>query len=226
MGFPIFAPIYDPATTLRITGPVSFEAESLEHVMQTQLLHRFWPIRAGELSSDIQFNQIQETTLDLGGGLTVTTKFLNHTVMCLGYRFEYKGQSVVTVFDHEPFRNLFNPGSGDSVDRSADEQSAKEGALAAEEENKKIANFMQNADIVIQDTQYSQEEYSTHVGWGHSSYDHALGIASGANVKKLIFFHHEPTHCDKQLKQIEKYYRRKAPIKTIMAKEGMTVEIK
>jgi phosphoribosyl 1,2-cyclic phosphodiesterase len=223
MGFPSFAPIYIPGSTLRMTGPVSFEAESLEDIMRTQLLHRFWPVRAGELSSHIQFNQIQETTLDLGGGLTVTSKFLNHTVMCLGYRFDYKGRSVVTVFDHEPYRNLFNPSSAEG---GADEQAAKEGALAAEEENKKILDFIRDADLVIQDTQYSQEEYSTHVGWGHSSFDHALNIASGANVKQMVFFHHEPTHSDRQLKEIEKFYKKKSPIKIIMAKEGMTLEIK
>jgi len=221
MGFPMFTPVYDPGTTLRITGPLSFE-DSLENIIKDQLSYRYWPVRAGELAARMEFNQIKETTLDLGGGLTVVSKFLNHPVLCLGYRFNYNGKSIAAVFDHEPFQNLFC-NNQDKAD--FDEKEEREGELAAIEENEKIIRFISGADIVIHDAQYSQDEYSRHIGWGHTSYDYAVKSALSANVKKLVFFHHDPLHNDRQLKQIEKSYAKEKSLKIAMAKEGLLLQV-
>jgi len=220
MGFPIFSPVYFPETTLRISAPVSFENDSLKTIIENQLSYRHWPIRAGELSARIEYAQIGETSLDLGGGLTVATKYLNHPILCLGYRFNYNGKSIAAVYDHEPYRNLF---SAETCRENFNEKEAKEGEAAAAEENEKVIKFLKDADIIIHDAQYSQEEYSTHIGWGHSSYEQAIKSAVSANAKKVVFFHHDPTRTDKQLKKLEKSYA-KTPVKTFMAREGITLQ--
>jgi ribonuclease BN (tRNA processing enzyme) len=221
MGFPMFAPIYTPGTVLRINGPVSFENETLETIIKTQLSYRYWPVRIDEAATKIDFIQLKETTLDLGGGLSVTSKFLNHPGLCLGYRFDYQGKSIAAVFDHEPYYNIFH---GDPSKKDYDENAAKEGKLVTDEENEKLVRFIRGADIVIHDTQYTNEEYPTHIGWGHACHDHAVDYAVKADVKKLVFFHYDPVHTDKQLKQIEKKYAKKSPVKVMMSKEGMTLE--
>jgi len=219
MGFPMFTPVYIRNTELRITGPVSFENDDLKATIENQFSYKYWPVRAGELAANIEYTQIKETTLDLGGGLTVTSKFLNHPVLCLGYRFYYKGKSIAAVFDHEPFYNLFPV---DPSQEDYDEQAAKEGEIAAVEENEKIKNFMKDADIVIHDAQYSQEEYLSHIGWGHASCEHAAVMDCG--VKKIVFFHHDPSHTDSKLEQLEKSYANNSSVQIIMAKEGMFLE--
>ncbi|MDR3335594.1 MAG: MBL fold metallo-hydrolase, partial [Treponema sp.] len=93
MGFPVFAPVFMPASTLRIHGPVSYEDDTLESILGTQLSYRYWPVRLDELAARITYQRIRETTLDMGGGLKVITKHLNHPILCLGYRFEYQGKS-------------------------------------------------------------------------------------------------------------------------------------
>jgi phosphoribosyl 1,2-cyclic phosphodiesterase len=221
LGFPMFTPVYVPGNELRITGPVSFENESFKSVIEAQLSYKYWPVRAGELSAHIEYNQIKETTLDLGGGLTVTSKFLNHPVLCLGYRFDYQGKSIAVLFDHEPFRNLF-PADPKAADFDPD--TAKEGEIAAAEENEKISQFIRNADILIHDTQYTREEYQKHIGWGHASFDHAVEAVKGNDIKKLVFFHHDPSRTDHELKKLEKQYANAAPAEIIMAKEGMLLE--
>jgi phosphoribosyl 1,2-cyclic phosphodiesterase len=221
LGFPMFAPVYTRGTELRIIGPVTFENNSLKSIIETQLSYKYWPVRADELAAHIEYTQIKETTLDLGGGLTVTSKFLNHPVLCLGYRFDYQGKSIVIVFDHEPFYNLF-PVNPDDI--NYDEESAKEGEIAAAEENEKIANFVRKADIIIHDAQYSEKEYLSHKGWGHSSFAHAIQTKNCGDVKKLVFFHHEPAHTDSQLEQFEKIYSQNAETEIIMAKEGMILQ--
>ena len=214
MGFPMFTPIYMPETELNITGPVSLENEDIKTVIENQLSHKYWPVRAEELAAKIEYNQLNEGVFDLGGGLTLNAKFLSHPIFCLGYRFNYQNKSIATVYDHEPFRNLFT-----------DSESAKEGETAAAEENEKIRQFIKGADIVIHDAQYTSEEYSTHKGWGHCSYDHAIQTASGMDVKQLVLFHHEPTRTDAQLDKIGKSYANNLSPEIIMAKEGMVLSV-
>ena len=128
MGFPMFTPIYVPGTKLHLRGPISYEDDSLEKVIGTQLSYRYWPVRQDELAAKIEYEQIKETTIDLGDGIFVTTKYLNHPILCLGYRIEYEGKSFVTIYDNEPFRNVFPT---DPADPNYDEDAAREGELAA-----------------------------------------------------------------------------------------------
>jgi phosphoribosyl 1,2-cyclic phosphodiesterase len=225
MGFPMFTPLFIPTTKLRIRGPVSYEDDTLESIIGAQLSYRYWPVRQSELSAQIEYDQIKETSLDLGDGLWVTTKYLNHPILCLGYRFEYKGKSIVTAYDNEPFRNLFPT---DPADPSYDEDAAREGDMVAQEENEKVLRFFLSADVLIHDAQYTAAEYGSHLGWGHSSYEHAINSANKARVKKLVLFHHDPNRTDEQLERLEKEYQAKVRGKTkmevMMAREGLLVE--
>ena len=225
MGFPMFSPIFIPRTSMRIRGPVSYNDDSLASIIGDQLSYRYWPVRQSELAAKIEYQELKETTLDLGGGLSVATKYLNHPILCLGYRFEYEGKSIVTAYDHEPFRNLFPT---DSADPSYNEEAAREGESAAREENDKILRFIKNADILIHDTMFTASEFSKHLGWGHSSYEVSIDAALSAGVKKLVFFHHDPSRTDQQLEALEEKYKKEiegtSHMEIIMAREGLTIE--
>jgi phosphoribosyl 1,2-cyclic phosphodiesterase len=225
MGFPMFSPIFLPSTELRIHSPVSFEdQDSLESIIGNQLSFRYWPVRQSELAARIEYIGLKQTSFDLGGGLRVTTKYLNHPILCLGYRFEYQGGSIVTAFDTEPFRNVFPT---DPRDPNYNEDAAREGELAAEEENDKILDFIRNADLLFYDTQYTAGEYADHLGWGHSAYESAIDNALKGGVKKLICFHHDPGRTDAELAALEEKYRTRladTPLKLFMAREGMLLE--
>jgi ribonuclease BN (tRNA processing enzyme) len=230
MGFPVFAPIFIPSTNLRIRGPVSFEDATLESILAMQLSYRYWPVRLDELDAAIQYDQIQETKLDMGNGLTVTTKLLNHPILCLGYRFEYQGKSIVTAYDTEPFRNIFPV---DPASPGYDEEAAREGEAAASDENKRLSRFFENADILIHDCQYTAEEYASKQGWGHTSIEQAIATSRAVNVKKLVCFHHDPARTDAQLARLERHYRRivsaapaanAAPLEFLIAREGLALE--
>ncbi|MCL2759717.1 MAG: MBL fold metallo-hydrolase [Treponema sp.] len=198
MGLPMFNPIYTPGVELRITGPAAGSNDNIKTIIENQFSSQYWPVQTNELAAKIEYNQISCNTADLGGGLTVTGILLNHQVTCLGYKIGYNGKSIVTVYDHEPFQS--------------------------EEDNEKIKQFIKGADIVIHDAQYTQEEYLTHIGWGHSSYNHVIQAASGMGIKKLVLFHHDPSHTDSQLEQIEKSFAGNIQPLIIMAKEGLILE--
>jgi ribonuclease BN (tRNA processing enzyme) len=62
------------------------------------------------------------------------------------------------------------------------------------EEN--LKEFCKNADVLITDSTYSDEEYKTKVGWGHSCISKVVELAHKAEVDKLYLFHHDPDQDD------------------------------
>lgn len=226
MGFPFFVPIFIPGTKLKIYGPVTYEDETLKGVLSGQWTYRYFPVRHEELSSDIEYVDLKEEKTDLGQGLILITKYLNHPLLCLGYRFEYQGKVFCTAYDTEPFRNVF---STDPKDPSYDEAMAVEGELVAKEENERIENFCRNADLLIYDTQYTQKEYDAgKKGWGHSTIENAIDIAKRNGVKRLALFHHDPLRSDDELDNLSRQYCSSQPdskVDIFFAREGMQISI-
>jgi ribonuclease BN (tRNA processing enzyme) len=230
MGFPVFSPMFIPTSKFHIRGPVSYEDETLMSILSQQLSYRYWPVRLHELAAQIEYSTIHETSLDLGRGLKVVTKYLNHPILCLGYRFEYQGKSIVTAYDFEPYRNIFPV---DKDDPDYDEAAAREGEATAQEENERVLQFFKGADVLIYDTHYTASEYESKKGWGHSTFEQAIISAREASIKKLICFHHDPNRTDSQLEELEDFYRTQirhgaaAGNRTpdlLVAREGLTIE--
>lgn len=204
MGFPFFAPIYEPTSHFRIYGPATYEEESLKDVLGGQWTYRYFPVQHDELSSKIEYFDLKEGFYDLGQGIRLQTKYLNHPLLCLGYRFEYDGKVVCTAFDTEPYANMF---CTDSNDPAYDEAMAAEGELIAAEENLRMERFMHGADLLIYDAQYTQTEYrQSRLGWGHSPIEHAIDVARRCQVKKLALFHHDIFRTDDQLETMTPHY--------------------
>ena len=61
---------------------------------------------------------------------------------------------------------------------------------------KKLADFCRDADALITDTTYTDEEYETKVGWGHSCISKVVQLADAADVDTLYLFHHDPDQSD------------------------------
>lgn len=226
MGYPFFTPIYIPGTKLKVHGPVSFEEDPLEEVVGGQMKYRYFPVNLGELASEIEYIRLKETPLiDIGGGLQLTTKLLNHPITALGYRFTYNNKAVCTCYDTEPFRNLFIT---DPTHPDYDEAMALEGEEVAVEQNLAVEQFFAGADLLIHDAQYTAAEYRGRVNWGHTAMEYAIAAANRAGVKKLALFHHDPDRSDAQLEELaETLCRPASPGSTevFFAAEGMEVQL-
>ncbi|MEE8397604.1 MAG: MBL fold metallo-hydrolase [Desulfobacterales bacterium] len=225
-GFPFFTPIYIPKTEIKIYGPATGEHETLMDAMTGQLSYRYFPVRESELSAKIEYTELKEGRYDLGDGLILTTKYLNHPLLCQGYRFTYQDKTICTAFDTEPFLNLFEM---DPDDPSYDEAMVNEGQMAADDLNRGIAEFVAGADVLIYDGQYTEEEYlASKVGWGHTSIEQAVAEGRRNGVKHLVLYHHEPVRTDAELDQLtEKYSTSHAPDEPVIsfAQEGMEIEV-
>jgi phosphoribosyl 1,2-cyclic phosphodiesterase len=222
MGFPFFTPIYIPGSKLKVHGPVSFEEDPLEEVVGGQMKYRYFPINLGELASDIEYIRLKEDpAIDLGDGLNLTTKLLNHPITALGYRFEFAGKSVCTCYDTEPFRNLFIT---DPDDPGYDEAMAVEGEEVAAEQNLAVEQFFAGTDLLIYDAQYTKAEYTNRINWGHTTIEYAIAAAQRAGVKRLALFHHDPDRADARLDELAEIYCLPAQpgiTEVFFAREGM-----
>ena len=59
-----------------------------------------------------------------------------------------------------------------------------------------ILGLIEGADFVIYDSTYTEKEFLTKIGWGHSTWNEGMRLCREANAKKLGIFHHEPSHDD------------------------------
>ena len=224
MGLPFFTPIYSPNTRLTIYGPVTHDADSLKEVISGQWTYRYFPIRHEELASRIDYFELNQGDYDLGQGLQLKTKYLNHPLLCLGYRFEFEGKVICTAYDTEPFTNLFIT---DSNHPDYDPVMAREGQHAAIKENQQMEAFIHGADLLIFDAQYTQEEYDLkRKGWGHSSIEYAIDIARRNEVKRLALFHHDVQRNDDQMDELSCRYCHSCNRPEIFfAREGMEIRL-
>ena len=225
-GFPFFTPLYQPGTRFNIYGPASFESNSLEEAMGGQLTYRYFPVRLAELACNLAYVDLKEGCIDLGDGITLKTKLLNHPTLSLGYRFEYKGKVFCTAYDTEPYYNLF---SDDPDSPLYDEMAVEEGKQVAREENSAMLEFFSNADLVVHDAQYSQDEYeASKIGWGHTSIEHAITRAKDSGVHRLALFHHDPNRTDEQLDHFSARYccpEFAGDLEVFFAREGIKVTL-
>ncbi|MGD8660512.1 MAG: MBL fold metallo-hydrolase, partial [Desulfobacterales bacterium] len=226
LGLPFFAPIYNSQTILKIYGPVTCEESLLKDVIGGQFSYRYFPVRQNELAASIEYINLKEGQYDLGEGIKLTAKYMNHPLLSLGYRIECCGKIICTAYDTEPFYNVF---SSDTADTSQDELLASEGALVAREENQRMVEFFSGADLLIHDGQYTLAEYECgKKGWGHSPIEYVVDAARRASVKRLAICHHDPLRTDSQIDEFSEIYCSKevsGNMDTFFAREGMQIEI-
>jgi len=131
-----------------------------------------------KMQADIQFDIRSEgASFDIDG-VKVSTMKQQHPGDSWGYRFETGGQSIIYCSDCE----------------HGPESKAEDYAFI---------KFIQSADILILDCQYTFEEAANQKRhWGHSDHHTAVELAARAEVKKLVLFHHEPGNSDLLIEEL------------------------
>jgi phosphoribosyl 1,2-cyclic phosphodiesterase len=219
-GFYFFDPLFHKGNRINIFGPSSGKrslAETLRVAMEPALFPigldalnaktSIWSLAGGE-SIELRDNRQAPriiNTLSLGHNQYQQPVILTHNSPAhpngvILYRVFFQQKSVVYATDLEE-----TPGGYPDV-----------------------IEFAQNADILIHDAQYLESEYTSATtprrGWGHSTVESATEVAKKARVKRLVLFHHEPTHDDSSIDQILKLARRRFPATTVAA-EGMVISL-
>jgi ribonuclease BN (tRNA processing enzyme) len=82
-------------------------------------------------------------------------------------------------------------------------------------------------DLLIDDAQFTADEYLQHVGWGHSALPQTIAFATKAAVKRLVPFHHDPAHSDQVLDRLfeEVCNASELPFELIPGREGASCQL-
>lgn len=213
-GVPFFAPLFVPGNTWDIYGPAG-AGRRLEEALVGQMEFQYFPIRLADLAATIRFHELHEGQLQIGD-VTIKTRFLNHPGVAMGYRFERRGRAVIYSTDHEPH---LQPTPGPLI---LEPEVHKEDAAHVK--------FLEGADVVIHDSQYTVEEYASRRGWGHTPAERAVDYAVRAHIKRLVLFHHDPTHDDEMIDELLARCRARAEaagssLQVEAAAEGATINL-
>jgi len=221
LGFPFLGPAYWGQSVFYMFGPRTFY-EDIEQALRRSMLSPAFPVALEELKSLKIISNVEESEAiilergreprlrnlyrdklilsDEAVKITVLRSYAHPKDGVHIYRIEWRGKSLVYATDTESYAG------GDT----------------------RLINFAQGADLLIHDAQYTHQEYtggqSPKQGWGHSTPEMAAGIAQMANVGSLVLFHHDPTHGDEVLAEMESNARALFP-NSILAREGLALTL-
>src|SRR5436309_5213524 len=210
-GLPFFTPAYNQKNLIRVLGYEGARA-GLAKILASQMETSFSPVSLRELPSHLAIEELKEMEFQIGN-IEVRSKFANHPGICAGYRLFTSSGSIAFFPDNEPYEQLkLQLASRDGIR----EEEARDFATT---ERAKMVEFIQGCDLAILDTQYTDEEYAKHVGWGHSSLSSVVSLALDADVRQLLLFHHDPNHDDEMIGKMVEQAR------GLVANSGKALEV-
>src|SRR5512138_1901651 len=172
-GLPFFRPLFEPQSRFRLWAGHLRGALTLKRVLADFMVSPLFPVPPEVFRSRLEYRDFDAgDTLQPGDGVALRTAPLNHPDGATGYRIEYDGRSICFITDTEHV-----PGT---LDRN-------------------ILGLIEGADIVIYDCMYTDDEYRSYVGWGHSTWQEGIRLCKAAHVKRMVVFHHDPEHDDDML---------------------------
>ncbi|MBX9634813.1 MAG: MBL fold metallo-hydrolase [Magnetospirillum sp.] len=194
-GFPFFAPAFTPDFTLRImAGHLFGKPGGIRAVLANQMENPTFPVPLSAMRGVLSFDDFAAgETIQPAPDTVVRTGALRHPNGATGYRIEYGGVSVCYVTDTEHL-----PGQPD--------------------EN--VLKLIADADLVIYDSTYTDDEFPAKVSWGHSTWQEGVRLCRAAGVKRLAIFHHDPDHDDDFMGRLEEEARLMWD-GTFVARDGM-----
>ena len=216
-GFAFFDPVFQKGNQFTIFAASGVD-RLLSEVLAGQMDYLYFPLTLDELQASIAFKEVSEESFNVGD-VQIRTRFLNHTILTLGFRITAGGTTVAYIADHEPFSpNLYRAGVEDpsllDIIHDGDRQHV---------------GFLAGSDLVIHDAQYTSAEY---VGgkrsWGHSTTEYVVDVAVAAGVRQVVLTHHDPEHDDDFVEALEAHCQARAralgsDLQVVAAAEGMEI---
>lgn len=213
-GFPFFEPLFVARSRWRVYAPGGGDRK-LQAALAGQMSYEYSPINLDSLNAEVEYHDLTEGVFEIGS-IRITTQYLNHPALTLGFRFESDGATAIYACDHEP--------------HSLHPLDAPPGAEPIHHEDRRHVRFLEGADVVIHDAQYKLAEFPTKAGWGHTPIERAVDYAALARVRRLIFTHHDPIRDDDAVDALQAAARERASAAEFTpevdaAREGMLVDV-
>jgi len=215
-GFPFFVPAYANHNVLSVYEIAPGQTR-IRELLTGQMRSEYFPVSFCDLGAKIQSGYLEHQG-KLIDGVKVRCISQHHPGTSYAYSFEQGGKKVVYSTDNELDLWLADPNLCITSPESLR-------ILPSE-----FVDFVRNADLLIADGQYTEEEYPTRIGWGHARTNTVVDLAVQAGVKQCAIFHHDPMQTDddvdRKLERAEERARRHGSHLVIFgAREGMELKV-
>lgn len=175
-GFPFFSPLYDREDTIHVVGPKQKDID-VQNLFAGQMGPIYFPVPFGVVAAAMEFEHLNTGSYEIGDFILEVMR-VRHPSWVVGYRITHRGRVISFVPDNEL------DGTGYALEPGFESR---------------IIEFVGDADLLIHDSMYTDEEYPSRGGWGHSTFEQSLRLAQDGGVKRLLFTHHDPTRSDDEL---------------------------
>ena len=196
VGLPFFGPLHNPNSSFGVWAGHLKPDLSLHQALSKFMAPPLFPVPPEIFAGKISFHDFRAgAELHPRPGVILRTAPLKHPNGATGYRIEYDGRAICYVTDTEH----------------------TEGEL-----DRDILALIRDADMMIYDASYTDEEYPKYRNWGHSTWQEGSRLCEEAGVKRLVIFHHDPTH-DDDFMDVVADKAEAARSGTLVAYEGMVL---
>lgn len=195
-GIPFFVPFFVPGNSFRMWAGHLLPDNHIHAVLCDLMKSPLFPVPPEIFQSHIEFHDfLPGDVLAPNQDVVVRSCPLNHPNGAVGYRVEFEGKSICYLTDTEHF-----PDGPDA----------------------NIVELIRGADIAIYDSMFTEQEYVSRVGWGHSTWEAGAALCDAADVKQFVIFHHDPEHDDDFMDRIAEEAEARRP-GTVVAREGLVL---
>ena len=205
-GFPFFTPIYQPNRPVYMF-PTLHKKNLVLSSLIDQMDGAHFPLTPDQVPSN--FNFITEDPLGFlaKNGFHMELVPMNHPGGAFGYKIKFDDTVICYFTDNE-----IDPPYPKSIELN------------------ELTEQCKNVDVLIHDAQYTEDDMPFKHGWGHSLISQVTELGKTANVKNLVYFHHDPDRTDDELDvQLEKasktLKKNGSSVKPYFAHEGLKLTL-
>ena len=197
IGLTAFEPIFLPAGVMTVQAPALIGSD-LRSALGALLDEPFFPVSLEHMPGKVVCSCFTPGDTITAAGYRVRTVGLNHGIGASGYRFDHAGKALVIITDHEHSSDTPDP---------------------------RLVDFCKDADLVVYDAMWDEiVDYTTHIGWGHSSWQAGIRLVKAANARRLACIHHAPANSDVVLSEREARLQANHPV-AFFARQGDVVSL-
>ncbi|HUR50507.1 MAG TPA: MBL fold metallo-hydrolase [Mycobacteriales bacterium] len=197
-GLGFFGPLFDPGCDVHLWGPAS-PTNGLRSRLTRYLSPPLFPVALRDLPCRLTLHESTLGSFEVPG-LNGRAALVCHPGPTVGYRLWSDEGSMAYLPDHEPALGVR------SFPASSDWTSGFE--------------LADGVDLLLHDAQYNEAEYAERLGWGHSTLANAVAFTHLAGARRLVAFHHDPSHDDDFLDAFVKEHDGVLGVPVTGAREG------
>ena len=195
-GLPFFGPILQDGARLELYGPRQDDGQSFLSAITQAFRQPTFPVGLHDLRGKFEFHDVIDSDFTIDG-YRIRSRSVPHIGPTVGYRIELGDVSVAYISDHQqPTDGTFRVPDG-------------------------VRELAQDVDLLIHDSQYTDEEFTVKGHWGHCTPTFAVDIGEACGARRIALYHHDPDRTDSELDAV-RMSRPNGP-GVCVAREGTTI---